>query len=233
LPGRLSGRRGAPAGGQSWQFHNPFYSSQADYLVRMVGRGDGHGRYHREVEAAYRFVPENERVRQMDSALLVDDLLYSLLHRNDRIGMMASIESRFPYLDEEMVRFGLNLPVKWKLRRTKPPAGYRGEVPANKYVLRAAAKGYLPPELCLKPKQPFPHFNVTFVRTEPGCFRGGYLSELLGLGRASAEEAIDTNPPEFSGRLLAVEVFGRLFEYGHTVEAVTEHVQRFASIDAR
>ncbi|OWY61303.1 hypothetical protein B7486_64495, partial [cyanobacterium TDX16] len=41
--------------------------------------------------------------------------LRTLLHRNDRMGMQHSVECRFPYLDVDVVRFGLNLPQRHKL----------------------------------------------------------------------------------------------------------------------
>src|SRR5690606_27710711 len=43
-------------------------------------------------------IPENERWDQFLSLRMMQEHLLSLLWRNDRMGMLASIESRFPFL---------------------------------------------------------------------------------------------------------------------------------------
>ena len=42
--------------------------------------------------------------------------LPSLLHRNDSLGMGSSIESRFPFLDSNLVKLAVNIPYPYKIR---------------------------------------------------------------------------------------------------------------------
>ena len=62
----------------------------------------------------YGFLKSKDMHYMGKSILMLSNGINALLHRNDRIGMSASLEARFPFLDEEMLRFGVNLPVKFK-----------------------------------------------------------------------------------------------------------------------
>ena len=42
--------------------------------------------------------------------------LRTLLHRNDCLGMAASIEARFPFLDSRLVKLAVNMPYQYKVR---------------------------------------------------------------------------------------------------------------------
>ena len=67
-----------------------------------------------------------------------------MLHRQDKTGMANSIEGRVPYLDHEIVEFGMRIPPNMKLR------GLTG-----KYILRRYAKNLLPNEITQRKKMPF------------------------------------------------------------------------------
>ncbi len=71
---------------------------------------------------------------------LADDFLQKV-----DVGSMAfSLESREPLLDQELVEWGMRLPLKWKLRGG-----------TNKYLLRKLSYRYLPQEILDRPKQGF------------------------------------------------------------------------------
>lgn len=73
----------------------------------------------REEEIPYlNHVPVKERQDQYLSFQMLYEGIVALLWRNDRMGMISSIEARFPYLDEAVLKFALNLPVKYKIGRT-------------------------------------------------------------------------------------------------------------------
>jgi asparagine synthase (glutamine-hydrolysing) len=76
------------------------------------------------------------------------DALYTLpddyLQKVDVASMTFSLESREPLLDQDLVEWGMKLPVKWKLR-----AGQ------NKYLLRKLAYRYVPREILDRRKQGF------------------------------------------------------------------------------
>jgi asparagine synthase (glutamine-hydrolysing) len=87
------------------------------------------------------------------SASTLDRLLYAdlktylveLLMKQDQMSMAASIESRVPFLDHELVEFAAGLPGSWKLR------GF-----STKRILRAAVRQLLPRTILERPKMGFP-----------------------------------------------------------------------------
>ena len=65
--------------------------------------------------------------------------------KQDQMAMAASIESRVPFLDHELVEFAARLPDSWKLR------GF-----TTKRILRSAAADSPPREILERPKMGFP-----------------------------------------------------------------------------
>jgi asparagine synthase (glutamine-hydrolysing) len=68
----------------------------------------------------------------------------NMLLRQDKTGMANAIEGRVPFLDHELVEFGMRLPPHLKLRRL-----------AGKYILRRYAAKLLPREVAQRKKMPF------------------------------------------------------------------------------
>ena len=60
------------------------------------------------------------------------------------MSMANSIETRVPYLDEDLVEFGLTIPSRWKYKN--------GEA---KYILKKAAEDFLPNEIIYRKKWGF------------------------------------------------------------------------------
>jgi asparagine synthase (glutamine-hydrolysing) len=71
--------------------------------------------------------------------------LHELLMKQDQMSMAASIESRVPFLDDELVAYALRLPSRQKLR------GWQ-----TKAVLRAAVRDLLPAAILTRRKMGFP-----------------------------------------------------------------------------
>jgi asparagine synthase (glutamine-hydrolysing) len=65
----------------------------------------------------------------------------NLLERGDRMTMGASIEARMPFMDHVLAEFISSLPDSWRIH------GFR-----SKWVLRAAMRSVLPPEILQRPK---------------------------------------------------------------------------------
>lgn len=105
--------------------------------------------------------------------------------------MAASIESRVPFLDQELVAFAARLPDEWKLSGL-----------TTKRVLREAMKGVLPKSILDRPKLGFP---VPFTRWVRG--RWNDVAREVLLDRASRERGVID--PAAVGRLLTDHAAGR------------------------
>ncbi|MGH9844806.1 MAG: asparagine synthase (glutamine-hydrolyzing), partial [Blastocatellia bacterium] len=93
------------------------------------------------------YIGESDAGELLDQLLDADlkTYLHELLMKQDQMSMAASIESRVPFLDHELVEFAARMPVKMKLH------GW-----TTKYVLRQAMRGLLPPEILTRKKMGFP-----------------------------------------------------------------------------
>jgi asparagine synthase (glutamine-hydrolysing) len=88
-----------------------------------------------------------------------------LNHKGDRVAMAHSVETRYPFLDEDLIAFCARLHPRHKLR------GLR----RDKYILRQFASRLLPTEMAQRPKAMFrAPFADTFFATSPP-----YVEQLL------------------------------------------------------
>ena len=156
--------------------------------------------------------------------------LLSLLHRNDRMGMAASVESRFPYLDEDVVRFALNLPLSARLRWGPQRHDRKHPFLRDKAVLRDVARRHLPATIADRPKDGFPTVGHEQLRIGTDLFRGGWLADTLGWTHQGIDRLCHDEPPVVAGRLASVEVFGRLYGCDQAPEQVTVDIRRHVRI---
>jgi asparagine synthase (glutamine-hydrolysing) len=84
--------------------------------------------------------------------------------KGDRVAMHSSVETRYPFLDEEVFAYLAPLHPRWKLRRL-----------TDKYVLRKLAERWLPPQIAWRSKAmfraPFDSFH--------SAGRPAYVDQLL------------------------------------------------------
>ncbi len=66
--------------------------------------------------------------------------------------MMAGIESRFLFLDEELVRFAINLPLKWKIRQVLLFYNFKHPFLMDKVIVRIAGQRILSKEIVYRKK---------------------------------------------------------------------------------
>jgi asparagine synthase (glutamine-hydrolysing) len=92
--------------------------------------------------------------------------LVELLMKQDQMSMAASIESRVPFLDHELVEYGVAIPDRFKVR------GW-----TTKAVLREALKDRIPSQILGRRKLGFP---VPFGRWARERFAGSLRSTVLG-----------------------------------------------------
>jgi asparagine synthase (glutamine-hydrolysing) len=135
---------GLPPGPRSLFCENfsVFRESQREQLVDpdvLRGARDPHGetlRHYNEAKGS-----TLDRMSRTD----LQSYLVRLLMKQDRMSMAASVESRVPFLDHELVEHVAALPAGLKLRGL-----------TTKAILREAFKGVVPEEILSRPKMGFP-----------------------------------------------------------------------------
>ncbi len=202
-------------------------------FLSLVAQGFERQRLRERGFQAYGFLDEGLQKEQYLSIQMLREHLVSLLHRNDRMGMKASIESRFPFLDEEIVKFAINLPTRYKAVWARRCHDVKHPFRVDKWPVRALAQRQLPQRIVHKRKDGFPMFGHQYVSAKPGFFRGGYVEQIVGL-RANAEDyLLRTQPPYFVAKLISVDVFGRLFAKGESCDGVSERLMAYTSVTPR
>ncbi len=99
------------------------------------------GLFTRAAESFPPSLTEHEQGMRLDALFtLADDYLQKV----DLASMAFSLEAREPLLDQELIEWGMRLPLKWKLRGGQ-----------NKYLLRQLAYRYIPKKILDRPKQGF------------------------------------------------------------------------------
>jgi asparagine synthase (glutamine-hydrolysing) len=121
--------------------------------------------------------------------------LHELLMKQDQMSMAASIESRVPFLDDDIIEYAAALPSRFKLR------GWR-----TKAVLRDAVRDVIPPEILTRRKMGFPVPIGSWLR---GRFRP-IVEEFVLSGRARHRGLFDP----FALRRLAAEHQAGTAEHG-------------------
>jgi asparagine synthase (glutamine-hydrolysing) len=102
------------------------------------------------------------RMLFLDTSLWLPD---DLLARGDKTSMAASIEARVPLLDHKLVEFAASVPARLKVKGL-----------ARKYLLKKAARAWLPPQVVTRKKQGFPVPLSLWFRQEARSFVRDVLS---------------------------------------------------------
>ncbi len=90
---------------------------------------------------------------------------YLLSSQGDRMAMANSVEGRYPFLDYRVIEFACKLPPKFKMMGLN-----------EKFLLKKAAQGKIPPQIIQRSKQPYraPISRCFFGETQPD-----YVEELM------------------------------------------------------
>jgi len=176
------------------------------------------------------FLNNGHKVEQYLSIKMIREHLVALLHRNDRMGMMSSIEARFPYLDEEVIKFAINLPSKFKIGRSGRFHNYKHPFLIDKWIIRKTAENYLPNELVYKKKNGFPMFGHKFIKVKDGFFEKGWIEDSLGLRKDVQQYLLRSQDPYFIAKLASVEIFGRIFDLGQPLDTIKNHLIDHAEV---
>lgn len=155
-----------------------------------------------------------EGTRARLEAELLADLYYShfghLLNRMDKNAMGASVETRVPFLDPELTRLVLNLPLERRVGRHPKP------------ILREVAGTHLPPEIACRQKQMSMHYDLAgvFAALDPAALADGALREALGLAPGDWAEVLTPRSAVAPIWLWSAEIWARLFLRGESAEQV-------------
>ncbi len=88
-----------------------------------------------------------------------------MVAKGDRIAMHSSVEARYPFLDDDVIRFCSQIAPEYKLK---------GRV--EKWILRQVAARTLPPQIANRPKT---MFRSSLAQTFLGSHRPGWVDQLL------------------------------------------------------
>jgi asparagine synthase (glutamine-hydrolysing) len=156
--------------------------------------------------------------------------LRTLLHRNDSMGMAASIEARFPFLDHAVVEMAVNLPARYKLRVS--PLVFEKAHPwiRDKWIVRKVADRYIPKGLSQRIKIGF--WTTVFQRMQvaPAYFDGGFVPALFGLSQPQMRALVERADQDLIMRLLHLEVWGRVCAERQPVDASVARLRDHVTI---
>lgn len=158
--------------------------------------------------------------------------LRRLLHRNDTMGMAASVEARFPFLDSALVKFAVNMSYEYKVRFSPFSLDPNHYFFKDKWVVREVARRYLPKELHERPKKPFPINAFDRMEISSELFEGSVILEMFGLTTREADFLFENAGRNLRLRLMHLEVWSKVFFEGVSKEAITERLRKNISITA-
>ncbi len=125
---------------------------------------------------------------RMKAALVFElkTFLHGLFLVTDKVSMAHSLETRVPFMDNDLVDFALSLPVKYNLKTLNGKGGvdendlhkprqYFKRTNEGKHILRLAMRGILPQEVLEREKQGFSAPDGTWFRGESVDYVRGLL----------------------------------------------------------
>jgi asparagine synthase (glutamine-hydrolysing) len=174
--------------------------------------------------AASRALGRRDRRARIMSLQLAQSHLVSLLHRNDRLGMAWGLEARFPFLYPELTKLAVNLPDRYKLRRTLRAHDRRHPFIVDKWAIREVAARRLPDQLAARPKMGFPVSVGRRLTVSPKFFTDGFVADTYALDDAAIQLAVGDGPSDWLTRLVLLEVWGQVFFHDVSPEVMRDRL---------
>jgi asparagine synthase (glutamine-hydrolysing) len=117
---------------------------------------DSLGELEAELPESYRTWPTFCQAQYLESRYLLPG--YVLSSQGDRMAMASGVETRFPFLDSQVVKLASQIPPQLKMK-----------VLNEKYLLKRCAGGLVPPSVSSRHKQPYraPDGDSFFRNGEP------------------------------------------------------------------
>ncbi len=143
--------------------------------------------------------------------------LAEMLRANDRMAMRHSIEVRVPFIENELIDYGLHLPCRLKYHRG-----------VTKRLVNALALKRLPEEIVRLPKIGF-HAPGHLWQGMSGFLRGGRLAELLKWRDADQDDILQMirKHPRLLHRMLSTEIWVRITLDGESPLLLGESMLRY------
>jgi asparagine synthase (glutamine-hydrolysing) len=218
---------GIPAVGKLLWPHN---GNSARVVQRLLNRGEVAGDERRTREAARKLAPIELDSKQITSLDYLNYHLRTLLHRNDCMGMEASIEARFPFLDHTVARTAINMPSHYKLRFSPTVLEKAHPFVRDKWVVREVANRWIPRGLSQRIKIGF--WTTVFQRMQvpEAYFENSFVQDLLELSSADMRDLAGQSDQDLRMRLLHLDVWAHVCLRQQPVEQSTEKVASYVSI---
>lgn len=140
-----------------------------------------------------------------------------LLNRIDANLMQSSVEGRVPFLDPDLVRLVLNLPLEARIG------------PWSKGILRDVARSMLPFSIAYRPKIPGMDFDAgAWIEeaADPAFLAQGLLRDALAIPEAEFESAITASNGRMRMRIWSAEVWCRSLLARHSTEQIERALWR-------
>ncbi len=157
-------------------------------------------------------------------------ILRTLLHRNDTMGMAASIESRFPFLDSRLVTLAVNLPYAAKIRFSPSMLDRDQLFYRDKWVVRQVADRYLPAELSQRKKGMFPTSAFGRMVIDDRLFEDSFVADWYRLARPRLAHLLDNATRDLKLRLMLFDTWGRVCVRSDDKAEVSARLLRHVSV---
>jgi asparagine synthase (glutamine-hydrolysing) len=156
--------------------------------------------------------------------------LRTLLHRNDCLGMEASIEARFPFLDHSFARTAVNMPSRYKLRFSPRVLEKAHPFVRDKWVVREVANRWLPREFSQRIKIGF--WTTVFQRMEVSAeyFRDSNLRHFFELTEAQMGDVFEHADQDLRMRFLHLDVWHNTCLLQRPPAESTEKVRKHVTV---
>jgi asparagine synthase (glutamine-hydrolysing) len=178
----------------------------------------------------YGFLNPKKQKEQYLTAQMLQEGIVSLLWRNDRMGMIHSVESRFPFLDETILAFAMNLPSKFKIGYTNKFYNYKHPFLIDKLIVRKLAENKLPNQLVYKKKNGFPVYSLRNTHVHPDFFIDGVVQKIFNLTNDQLNYMCRCTNNYNTALLASVEIWAKLFIKNESIETVTEEIFKYIQI---
>lgn len=185
--------------------------SGLEHLLVVASQGFERQINRQTYQDVYSFLSEKSQKEHYQTAQMMMEGIVSLLWRNDRMGMAHSIESRFPFLDENILKFSMNLPISYKIGVTNRFHNYKHPFLTDKYIVRKIGEKRLPSSLARKKKKGFPVVGLQSFEINKRFFKNGFVENLIGINHSQFDYMMQHYPSNFIGKFLALEIWGKLF----------------------